>query len=76
MSDHPVTLSPIQPLNVLSNYTRTYDVGMNQVTAHITHSQVGNGPVKISEVTYTTYSSNGELSHAPPALGGKIDLSA
>ena len=76
MSDHPVTLSPIQPLNVLSDYTRTYDLGVNQVTAHIEHSRVGNGPVRVSEVTYTTYSSSGELSHAPPPLGGKIDLSA
>jgi|TARA_B110000240_G_C13378472_1_gene401411 hypothetical protein len=74
MSDSSVT--PVQPIHILSDYTRTYDLGRQDVTSHITHSTTGNGPVRVSEVNYITYTEKGELTHAPKMLGTGIDLIA
>ena len=74
MSDSSVT--PVQPIHILSDYTRTYDLARQDITSHITHSTTGNGPVRVSEVNYITYTEKGELTHAPKMLGTGIDLIA
>jgi|TARA_R110002096_G_scaffold213274_3_gene400726 hypothetical protein len=70
------SVTPVLPIHVLSDYTRTYDLGRQDVTSHITHSTTGNGPVRVSEVNYITYTEKGELTHAPKMIGNAIDLIA
>jgi len=69
------SITPVQPIHILSDYTRTYDLGVNQITSHITHSMVNDGPVRVSEVNYTTYTEKGLMTHAPEnPIGGKINF--
>jgi|TARA_B110000977_G_scaffold165365_1_gene212480 hypothetical protein len=67
-------VSAISPISVVSSYTRLSAVGPHEVVTHINHNQQDGGPIKVSEVSYTTYNARGEIvpDHNPP--GSNLDV--
>ena len=72
-------ITPILPVQIVSNYTRTYPTGDTTTTAIVKYSKVGDGAVTVSEMTYTTYNARGEAVEqyeSPRELGKLVDISA
>ncbi|MGY8864532.1 MAG: hypothetical protein ACKVJK_02765 [Methylophagaceae bacterium] len=67
-------VSAISPVHTVSQYTRVIPQGSHETVTHVTHTQQEGGPVKVSEVTYTTYNARGEsVNHSPPE-GTNLDV--
>jgi len=69
-------ITPILPVRIVSNYTRTYPVGDTLTTVHVKHTQTGDGPVRVSEVSYTTYNNRGQSVEPLKPMGQNVDISA
>jgi hypothetical protein len=69
-------ITPILPVQVVSNYTRKYPVGDSIATTVVKHTQVGDGPIRVTETTYTTYNARGESVESPREVGKHVDISA
>lgn len=69
-------ITPILPVQIVSNYTRNYPTGDNITTAIVNYTKVGDGPVKVSEITYTTYNARGESVEPLKPMGQNVDISA
>lgn len=68
-------ITPILPVQIVSNYTRTYPTGDSTTTAIVKYSKVGDGAITVSEVSYTTYNARGELVESPKEVGKRLDIS-
>ena len=68
-------ITPILPVQIVSNYTRTYPTGDSTTTAIVKYSKVGDGAITVSEVSYTTYNARGELVESLKEVGKRLDIS-
>ena len=68
-------ITPILPVQVVSNYTQIRHYGENTSRSIVKYTQVGDGPVKVTETTYTTYNARGELVESPKEVGKRLDIS-
>lgn len=69
-------ITPILPVQIVSNYTRNHHIGENTTTSVVKYTQVGDGAVTVSEITYTTYNARGEAVESPKEVGKHVDISA
>lgn len=67
-------VSAISPINVVSSYTRVNAVGPHEVITHVKHTQQDGGPIKVSEVSYTTYNARGEIMPNHNSTGTNLDV--
>lgn len=67
-------ITPILPIQTVSNYTRTAYVGDNIQTSQIQYVKTGDGTPQRVEQVYTTYNVRGEIEQPRKPEGTILDV--